>query len=193
MLWCASVTYECSKKTSRGFESVALHVKGVTSLFSKSCLFITFWGELHLLNSTTAAAASMSKRHYKVARLLTFTWKRAVCFKRIVTPAEGKGRCFSRQAWWVCALVCVGLLCVCPWSGRVRHVLSSAGSGPGYGTVFSVVLMRTLQRSDAGCKSPSLPLSPPFSFLSAFGPYLDVRGDKRQDSLWCFSFPAQHM
>lgn len=77
---------------------------------------------------------------------------------------------------YVCAgvFVCeiLSLLCVgCSWSGRVRCVLSSAGSGPGYDTVFSVVLMRTLQRSDAGCKSP-----PPF--LSVSGPYLDVLSDK---------------
>lgn len=64
---------------------------------------------------------------------------------------------------------------VCPWSsGRVRCVLSSAGSGPGYDTVFSVVLMRTLQRSDAGCKSPPHP--PCFSPSS--GPYLDVRSGR---------------
>lgn len=56
----------------------------------------------------------------------------------------------------VCVWKIFSLLCaVCPWSGRVRCVLSSAGSGPGYDTVFSVVLMRTLQRSDAGCKFPS--------------------------------------
>ena len=53
----------------------------------------------------------------------------------------------------------------------------SAGSGPGYDSVFSVVLLRTLQRSDAGCKSPppsphSLSLPP---FLSRrLIPYLNV-------------------
>lgn len=45
-------------------------------------------------------------------------------------------------------------------------MLSSAGSGPGYDTVFSVVLMCTLQRSDAGCKSPpTIPTSPSALFL----------------------------
>lgn len=69
------------------------------------------------------------------------------------------------MCWCLCVRF-LSLLCVaCSWSGRVRCVLSSAGSGPGYDTVFSVVLMRTLQRSDAGCKSP-----PPF--LSVTGSYL---------------------
>lgn len=53
-------------------------------------------------------------------------------------------------------------------------MLSSAGSGPGYDTVFSVVLMRTLQRSDAGCKSPT----PSLHALFLSGPYLDVRSDR---------------
>lgn len=60
-------------------------------------------------------------------------------------------------------------------------MLSSTGSGPGYDTVFSVVLMRTLQRSDAGCKfPPTRPLAP---FLSVSGPYLDVSEVKLPDSL----------
>lgn len=54
-------------------------------------------------------------------------------------------------------------------------MLSSTGSGPGYDSVFSVVLMRTLQRSDAGCKSPPRPTINPHS-VSVSGPYLDVRG-----------------
>lgn len=54
-------------------------------------------------------------------------------------------------------------------------MLSSTGSGPGYDSVFSVVLMRTLQRSDAGCKSPPPPTINPHS-VSVSGPYLDVRG-----------------
>lgn len=33
-------------------------------------------------------------------------------------------------------------------------VFCSTGCGPGYDTVFSVVLMCSVQRSDAGCKSP---------------------------------------
>lgn len=79
-----------------------------------------------------------------------------------LTLWTGKDDVFHDRQDECVSLVCVGLLCVCPWSGRVRRVLSSAGSGPGYDTVFSVVLMRTLQRSDAGCKSrppPSFPLS----------------------------------
>lgn len=57
-------------------------------------------------------------------------------------------------------------------------MLSSAGSGPGYDTVFSVVLMRTLQRSDAGCKCAPTPPTPKLSstlFISASGLYLDMR------------------
>jgi len=66
-------------------------------------------------------------------------------------------------------------------------VLSSTGSGPGYDSVFSVVLMRALQRSDAGCKFPPPTHThthsrPPFFFhalfLSISGPYLDVSGDR---------------
>lgn len=57
--------------------------------------------------------------------------------------------CVCVSLWTILSLLCA---VHCPWSGRVRCVLSSAGSGPGYDTVFSVVLMRTLQRSDAGCK-----------------------------------------
>lgn len=33
-------------------------------------------------------------------------------------------------------------------------VFCSTGCGPGYDTVFSVVIMCSVQRSDAGCKSP---------------------------------------
>lgn len=87
------------------------------------------------------------------------------------------------SAEWVLTWEILRLLCaVCPWSGQVRCVLSSTGSGPGYDTVFSVVLMRTLQRSDAGCKCP-----PPAPYLFISGPYLDVCEVTWQDSLWWFN------
>lgn len=44
---------------------------------------------------------------------------------------------------------------VCPVPDVVElAVFCSTGCGPGYDTVFSVVLMCSVQRSDAGCKSP---------------------------------------
>lgn len=89
------------------------------------------------------------------------------------------------SAEWVLTWEILRLLCaVCPWSGQVRCVLSSTGSGPGYDTVFSVVLMRTLQRSDAGCKCPP---PHPAPYLSISGPYLDVCEVTWQDSLWWFN------
>ncbi len=58
-----------------------------------------------------------------------------------------------RCVWFACdTLEC---WCVSPVPDMVElAVFCSTGCGPGYDTVFSVVVMCSVQRSDAGCKSP---------------------------------------
>lgn len=86
--------------------------------------------------------------------------------KPALCPSSGRTKtnrllqCNEKTRWYceMCVWFACDTLecwCVSPVPDVVElAVFCSTGCGPGYDTVFSVVLMCSVQRSDAGCKCP---------------------------------------
>lgn len=89
--------------------------------------------------------------------------------------------------------MCVPLVCVSACCVSVPDQGECAVCSPPQ--AVAQVMIQSFQLSSCALFNAQMQdvSAPPPLLVSAFGPYLDVRGDKRQGSLWCFSFTAQHM